>query len=274
MKREGFTLIELLMVIVVILLMIALILPACQRSRQQAKTLKCRSNLRQLALDLIIYHDENNGTFPNAINSSMYTRQKNPPSGGHAGDASQDRKGWWWFNYLKTDYSRKNFKKKSVIWCPSRDINNRRLERNVLCANYAVNQSICKSISDSRKQTEFIGKPLGMSDIQRPSETLLIFDCGYSMIKWWHVTNIPPEPLGNKIGDHAYIPGLKINEEKKKWPGLEGDAINGRHPKKTINAGFPDGHVDGKGADELFVEKTDAGYNLFPLWRPTKTCDD
>jgi len=274
MKREGFTLIELLMVIVVIALLMALLIPVLQRSRQQTRNIVCRSKLKQLVYKMTMYHDDENGKFPNALNYSSYASLNLPP-GGHAGDVGKDRPGWWWFNYV-TDYSTKDFSQKKVIWCPSRNIIDRKLKRNVLCANYGVNQSICKSTSGQRRQTEFTGKPLGMSDIQRDSETLLVFDCGYSMIKWWHVANIPPETsLGIFGEDFAYIPGLKINEEKEKRRGLEWDAIYGRHPKKTVNVGFVDGHVDVKEADDLLIEKTGTDYkNLFPLWRPTRTCDN
>ena len=112
-----------------------------------------------------------------------------------------------------------------------------------------------------------------MSDIPRHSETLLIVDSGYSMINWWQVADIPPEPLlGIFVQDYAYIPGLKINEEKDKWPGLEWDAVKGRHPNKKVNIGFVDGHVEHRKADDLLVEKTQAGYsNCYPLWQPIKS---
>ena len=269
MKREGFTLIELLMVIVVILLMIALILPACQRSRQQAETLVCRGNLKQLVYDRTMYHDDNNGTFPNAFNTSEYT-MKNPPPGGYAGDIVQDRMGWWWFNYIKTDYSTKDYEQKKVVRCPSRNVSDRRLKRNVLCGNYGVNQSICRSATGRKSRAEFIGRPLSTTDLPQSARTLLIADSGYSLINWWHVTETPPAALGSTIEDAAYIPGLKINEERTNlWPGQQADAIEGRHRNKTVNVGFADGHVRCIEADQLFVEQTGDTYEKrSPLWIP------
>jgi prepilin-type processing-associated H-X9-DG protein len=65
------------------------------------------------------------------------------------------------------------------------------------------------------------------------------------------------------------VPGLKINKDKHLMPGQEQDAIDGRHPNKTVNVGFADGHVARKKADDLFVEKTaDAYTNRSPLWIP------
>lgn len=107
------------------------------------------------------------------------------------------------------------------------------------------------------------------SDIPHPGQTLLIADSGYSLISWWHVTDVPPVLLGSNIEDTAYLPGLEINKDKNLWPGKEWDAINGRHPNSTVNVGFADGHVNRTKADDLFVEKTDADYkNRIPLWLP------
>jgi prepilin-type processing-associated H-X9-DG protein len=65
------------------------------------------------------------------------------------------------------------------------------------------------------------------------------------------------------------VPGLEINKKKDLWPGQHQDAIYGRHPSKSVNVGFADGHVSRKKADDLFVEKTETGYkNRIPLWLP------
>ena len=134
-----------------------------------------------------------------------------------------------------------------------------------------MNRSICKSSDDilpSRK--DIVVKPLRGSDIPHPAQTLLIVDSGYSIIGWWHATDIPPETLGRtKIEDTAYVPGLEINKEKYLWPSQEEDAIDGRHPNKTVNVGFAGGHVARKKADDLYVGKKDDNYmNRSPLWLP------
>jgi len=209
-------------------------------------------------------YETENETFPYALDDTPLK----PPPGGYPGHFQYDRMGWWWFNHI-IDYSRKDFDKDSVIWCPSRKVKNTKLKNNVLCVNYGVNLSICKSSHGRKSHAEFIGTPLSSSDIPHPSQTLLIVDSGYSLINWWHVTDVPPVLLGSTIEDTAYLPGLEINKDKNLWPGQERDAKSGRHPNKTINVGFADGHVNRPKADDLFVEKNDVGYkNRIPLWLP------
>ncbi len=268
MKRSCFTLIELLVVIATLTLLIAILLPSLHISRRRTKAVLCGLNIKQLVLGLTMYETENE-TFPYAFDKFPL----GPPPGGYAGNSAYDRMGWWWFNYI-SNYSRKNKGKKAALWCPSRRIRDLKFDF-VLHGNYGVNQSVCKSSRGRKSHAEFIGTPLSSNDITRPDQTLLIIDCGYSMISWWHATDVPPIHLGSTIEDAAYVPGFEINKDKNLWPGQEWDALTGRHLNKTVNVGFADGHVSRKKADDLFVEKTDTGYkNRFPLWRPIKTVND
>jgi len=63
--RRGFTLIELLVVIAIIAVLMAVLLPALNRVREQGKRAVCLSNMRQLALAWMLYADENDNKIVN-----------------------------------------------------------------------------------------------------------------------------------------------------------------------------------------------------------------
>ena len=266
MRRSSFTLTELLVVAAIFVLLMAILLPLLRSSRQQAEAAVCGSNISQLLKGFISYETDNQ-----ILPYSFDNTPEQPPSDGYPGNGKYDRKGWWWFNFIEGFY-KKSDSNKTVVCCPSKRLTKPELKNNVLCSNYGANQSIFKSppASASPGWTEFVGEPLRSSNIPRPGETLLLVDSGYAIISWWHAADEPPVVLGNAIiEDAAYIPGLSINKDRNLWPGQEKDAINGRHPNKTVNVGFVDGHLSRTKADDLFVEKTGGGYrNKSPLWVP------
>ncbi|MHC4540119.1 MAG: type II secretion system protein [Planctomycetota bacterium] len=69
-NRYGFTLIELLVVIAIIALLMAILMPALQRVKKQAKTIMCQSNLKQWGSIFAMYTDDNNGFFPKRTSGS------------------------------------------------------------------------------------------------------------------------------------------------------------------------------------------------------------
>jgi prepilin-type processing-associated H-X9-DG protein/prepilin-type N-terminal cleavage/methylation domain-containing protein len=266
MKRPAFTLVEMLVVIATIALLMAILLPSLHRSKQQAQAVLCNLNIKQLLYGLFSYENENQASsYGFCVELDDEYKPIKPP-GGYPGNSALDRRGWWWFNYI-SDY---NLADKQTLWCPSRQIRDTKFKY-ILYGNYGVNRSIFKSCDDRQpNREEFIGTPLRSSNISRSSETLLLVDSGYAIISWWHATDKPPVIFGKTyIEDTAYVPGLWINKNRILWPGQERDAINGRHPNKTVNVGFADGHTSLTKADNLFVEKTDDGYkNKSPLWAP------
>jgi prepilin-type N-terminal cleavage/methylation domain-containing protein/prepilin-type processing-associated H-X9-DG protein len=65
-RKTAFTLIELLVVVAIIAVLLAILMPALGGAREQAKKVKCQSNLRTIGHAVGYYLDENNDVFPDA----------------------------------------------------------------------------------------------------------------------------------------------------------------------------------------------------------------
>jgi prepilin-type N-terminal cleavage/methylation domain-containing protein/prepilin-type processing-associated H-X9-DG protein len=69
---RGFTLIELLVVIAIVAMLIAILLPALQRVRKQAKAVVCQANLKQWGSVFLLYTEDNQGLLPTNLGGALW----------------------------------------------------------------------------------------------------------------------------------------------------------------------------------------------------------
>src|SRR3954454_8852179 len=63
-RRRAFTLVELLVVIGIISLLISILMPALRRAREQAYSVTCQSNMRQVMMGFLYFANEHHSQLP------------------------------------------------------------------------------------------------------------------------------------------------------------------------------------------------------------------
>ncbi len=72
MRKKGFTLIELLVVISIIALLVAILMPALSKAREQARAAICQVNLKSWSKMFVMYIDENDDKFMHGSSESEW----------------------------------------------------------------------------------------------------------------------------------------------------------------------------------------------------------
>jgi prepilin-type processing-associated H-X9-DG protein/prepilin-type N-terminal cleavage/methylation domain-containing protein len=123
-SRHGFTLLEMLVVVGIIIVLIALLLPAVQQAREAARRLTCSNNVRQLVLAIHNYHAAHRVLPPGSVNETGPVKT-GLPTDNHFGWSVQilpqldEAKLWNQFDFSKTSYQQVAVPAPSMMYCPS-----------------------------------------------------------------------------------------------------------------------------------------------------------
>jgi prepilin-type N-terminal cleavage/methylation domain-containing protein/prepilin-type processing-associated H-X9-DG protein len=284
--NRGFTLIELLVVIAIIAILAAILFPVFAQAREKARQITCASNLKELALAILMYSEDYDEAYPGAMNIGIW----NQPGG-------RSMIGSCWQTAI-VPYIKSN----GVFTCPDDAAGyNDPQNAGLFGCSYAANSYFEWYSSDNYSaydvgplalitNSNYSGKPQGaitQAEMTQPAGTILLAEvwnanaekgnCG------WFCTN--DISFGQAIAitgasnvDGLYIPWGGANSNPNQLlgpynapvnlgyndPALEGSQLDGSvsvHSSGVSNFAFLDGHVKA-----MKPEDTDPGTFNYGTW--------
>ncbi len=276
--RAGFTLIELLVVIAIIGILAAMMLPALGRAKGSGRTAVCTSNLRQIALGLAIYAQDNSDICVPG-RPARIGLNSDPANIYNVGNGQQFRPRWFVTlgaqsglyafttpSPLLADDNTKLVDNK-VFACPeaSDRLNNRNL-------GYGYNYQFLGN-TRSHPTRGFINFPVHMVDLATPANTVMAADCLGTAAGKSAITRTGYQPSGasdlNAVGNHAWsldpprlIAGDSDFCDDSNRAPQHRSAVEDRHRGRAATV-FTDTHVQALTPTELgYQANADGSFGL------------
>jgi len=257
-KVRGFTLIELLVVIAIISILAAILFPVFARARENARRAGCLNNLKQIALGIMQYTQDYDERYPAAydgdIAAGTFRTQTVAGTPGRMFDTigAINRVSWMdmIFPYVKSV---------QLFQCPSQ-----RPAREVSATNppasYGYNGAI-SGYDNNLFGKAYNARNMGnaLSEIQRPSEVLMLFDC---QSRYGFIQNSSHGLANNAAGTNKSIS-----------PHFAGTnlAFADGHVKWMKSTAIVNGYVEQLGSSSISMTSTACTgkcFRLNPIWNP------
>ena len=223
-RRQAFTLIELLVVIAIITLLMAVLVPALRRARDQAREVVCKNNLRQVGLAANMYAEEWEQLIPRGL-------------GGGTGRA--------WYQLFMPCLSLKvadgDYRSVDIYRCPSYPDKDQ-----TVC--FVVNGWGFKDRSDDVGLE--ILEPTRLTDCTRRAETIYLADNEDG--QWRDIIRKAGDKGGNKcdVWSPAHLP----NSNTQNLSNADERRVARQRHRTGCNTLFLDWHTDWIAADDMTID--------------------
>lgn len=259
-RPEAFTLVELLVVIGIIALLIAILLPALNKAREQARSIVCASQEKQLLMAFTMYVNDNKGStpifppvgagYPPSPNTPYFRSlayYMNPNAAGRGGTIRYDVGAFWPYlsNGLRSSGTPGSTPGlapeilQRTMTCPS-DIDDTLVAGN---GKIDMAATLNRNFSYSWSGSFWVGETLSKTnpnlygtDKHAVSRVTMIVHSAYKIIL---CEEAHPNDGWSFVG----------------WPGANADDTPAFRHQYRGNWGFADGHVDTYGPEELGYSK-------------------
>jgi len=216
-RSEGFTLIELLVVIAIISILSAILFPVFARARESARRASCLSNLKQIGLGMTMYVQDYDEHYPMALEGKWggpYKPQTTPGWPGTKFQVSDGNPGGHFFSWMDMIYP--YVKNTQIFVCPSKQTGADDVP------SYGYSEAI-DGAGNSHYANIGVDNNVGLSlsQIQRPSETLIVLD----WVSYYNIYANPREYNPASISRAPHFDGTNIVfcDGHAKW--LKGTSI-------------------------------------------------
>jgi prepilin-type N-terminal cleavage/methylation domain-containing protein/prepilin-type processing-associated H-X9-DG protein len=219
--RRAFTLIELLVVIAIIAILAAILFPVFAQAREKARSASCQSNLKQMALGVLMYAQDFDEKYP-----PVYV------------DAA--------FRQVWVDFIQPYIKNIQVFRCPSATA-----ARRFWYSPSGVSASY--NMPMNHIFTEGWANPRSVPQITQPATLYMLLDG----IDFW--THYCPLDLGRGCYDPRRVPAIyacRLGNNPNDW----GAGVPIYH-SEGANAAFLDGHVKWAKGDRIANDADAWGHN-------------